>query len=201
MTLADLKSDVADWLLRDDIDSVFSSWVKLCESNNRRYIRIPRMDAVKEDFTTASAYDLPAGFIEIRRIYNDTTAGVRNVILRSPDLLHKGSDSLDTDGQTYYAIENNQIVFEPAGQSTIKMLYTKAFDALVNDSDSNWLLENAYDVYLYGTLAHSAAWAGDDGRIMTWRQAYTDAVDRLVISEKKSVYTGGAITRMPGAAL
>jgi len=198
MTFAQLRSDIASWLVeRDDVEAALRIWVKLCEANNRRLIRIPPMDALFEGFDESKEFDLPEGFVEPVSIWNEGDYGNAEVVLRAPHTVH--SDSFDRTAISY-AIENDKIVFEPLASTTIKMIYCKGFAPLVHDDDTNWLLENAYDVYLYGSLAHSAAWLGDDARMPMWKQAYAEAVSELVRTEKKSRYTGSALKRATSAS-
>lgn len=197
-TYAQLKSDIAGWLERDDIDGAIPSFIRLCEQSNRRELRLMAMEQLKEDFTADARQALPTGFLEIRRIYRDTQTGSRELTHLTPNRLWASQAVNDTDSYSY-TIEGTNIVFAPNGSTDIKMLYVKAFDELANDSDTNWLLQNAYDVYLYGSLMHSAPYLGDDQRGMMWLEAYNRCVADLYRSDKKSAWVGSPMIRQPAS--
>lgn len=44
------------------------------------------------------------------------------------------------------------------------------------DGATNWLIENATDVYLYGALAQAALFTKDDADLAKWAQLYVAAV-------------------------
>jgi len=50
---------------------------------------------------------------------------------------------------------------------------------LADDNTSNWLLETAPDIYLYGALLHSAPYLAEDTRVAVWAQMYSAAVQNL----------------------
>lgn len=197
-TYAQLKSDISGWLLNDDIDGAIPTFIRLCEDSNRRELRLRAMETLKEDFTTDARQSLPDGFLEIRRIYRDTQTGSRELTHLTQNRLWASQAVNDTANYSY-TLEGENIVFTPGGSTDIKMLYVKAFDRLTNDGDTNWLLQNAYDVYLYGSLMHSAPYLGDDQRGMMWLEAYNRCVADLYRSDKKSVWVGSPMIRQPAS--
>lgn len=46
-----------------------------------------------------------------------------------------------------------------------------------SDAATNWLLESAPDVYLFGALLHAATWSDDDERIAKYAPLYQRALD------------------------
>jgi hypothetical protein len=51
--------------------------------------------------------------------------------------------------------------------------------ALDAGNQTNWLLTKAPDVYLYGSLKHSAPWLEDDARIQVWESLYQQALTEV----------------------
>lgn len=46
-----------------------------------------------------------------------------------------------------------------------------------SDAATNWLLESAPDVYLFGALLHAAIWSDDDERIAKYAPIYQRALE------------------------
>jgi len=58
----------------------------------------------------------------------------------------------------------------------------------LSDSNTyNWLLQDAPDVYLYGTLMHTAPFLGEDARIPVWANLYQSALDSVNLSSEKAM--------------
>ncbi len=47
------------------------------------------------------------------------------------------------------------------------------------DTDTNWVLENHPDAYLYGSLVHSAPFLVEDERIAIWQGLFSNALSRI----------------------
>ena len=71
--------------------------------------------------------------------------------------------------------------------------YYKRFDTPVLDADTNWLLTNAYDVYLYGSLAHASPYIKEDERVGLWVQGYNSAVSALNKADRRSTFAGAPL--------
>src|SRR5574343_65496 len=154
-TYAILKSDIAGWLLRDDLTAAIPSFVRMAEASIRRDLRIRQMLRTYTLTISAQSQALPEDFMEMERIVLDST--VWNLSYLPPPALF--SNPAYTDGGTpmYYTIEGDYLITAPdATGSDVMLCYYKAYSALTNDSDTNWLLTNAYDVYLYGSLSHAS---------------------------------------------
>ncbi|MDA0313536.1 MAG: hypothetical protein O3C65_15105 [Proteobacteria bacterium] len=81
----------------------------------------------------------------------------------------------------------------PASSDTLKSLYYKAFTALADDADTNWLLANAPDVYLYGAMLEAMPYLRNDARLPVWAELYAGAVDGLNSVEKGDRFSGDAL--------
>ena len=193
-TRAQLESDVGQWMVRTDYD--FSSILKLCEARIRREVRIRAMETASDLTLSAQSVSLPTGFLEGRRIYLDGQS--RELQYFPPEQFYKLSAYTETGTPVAYTIEGENIIFAPipSNSPTAKLLYLKAFDALSDPGDTNWLLTNAYDVYLYCCLAEAKAWVEDDEQLLKWGRLYDGAVRELKKSEGRSRRIG-PLKRVP----
>lgn len=174
-TFAVLKSDVADWLLRDDLTTVIPSFVRNAEAAIRRDIRVSNQETSASITVTNGTGSLPDGFIEAYRVTVDSTT-YWHLNYLTPSYMYSSEIYNETGTAEAYTIEGSNIIIRPQASATVLMGYVKAFDALSDDTDTNWLLTNAYDVYLYGTLVQAAPYIKDDARLPMWQQMYANAV-------------------------
>ena len=86
-----------------------------------------------------------------------------------------------------------QLYPTPDAQYTIELLFFEKIPALASNT-TNWLVEGYPDIYLYGSLMHSAPYLQEDARMAVWAQMYAAAVLRLNESSDKARYSGSGLT-------
>ncbi|WP_175658200.1 phage adaptor protein [Burkholderia vietnamiensis] len=62
------------------------------------------------------------------------------------------------------------------GTSQLAMYYYQSFQGLSESNESNWLLEDYPNIYLYATLLEASPYLIDDERIQVWAGMLTEAV-------------------------
>ena len=75
------------------------------------------------------------------------------------------------------------------------MTYWRKINNLSATITTNWLLDEAPDIYLYGCLLESAPYLKDDERLGTWMSLYESRVEKLWIAEQDKQF-GGSIQRV-----
>lgn len=196
MTYSELKSAVADFLNRQDLTSVIPTFVKFCEADINRKLRHRKMLERATATLEAQYTALPDDFLEAKNVQLNSALPVqlRYVTLDHADLLRSGIYS--TSGEPkYYTIvgETIEVVPEPSTEYTIELAYYKKFTALSEDEDTNWLLTAHPDVYVYGTLVHSAPYLKDDERIPVWVGLYEKALGDLKVESDTAEYSGSVL--------
>ena len=66
----------------------------------------------------------------------------------------------------------------------------------MNDDDSNWLLTNAYDVYLWACLKTAAIYEQDQALEQVYDNRYKEALEELKLSEGRARFPAVAITEI-----
>lgn len=188
-TYALLKSDTADWLERSDLTNTIPTLIRLCEAQIRRNLRVRAMETAADITITSGSGSLPSGFLEARRFTWDES-NARNIDFVSPHDFYSSAEYDQSGTPSIYTIENSTVYVRPSATGTGKLLYFKAFDALSDDSDTNWALTNAYDLYLYGTLMNAAPYLKEDSRVAVWDAGYQRALAELNRSEDRARRSG-----------
>ncbi len=197
-TYAELKTNIADFLNRDDLTSVSSTFVSLAEADLNRQIRHWRQEkrSTAEIDTQYSA--IPADMLEVIRFYI-TSGDTRPLeLISQAEMLDRKFRNLNTSGQpAYYAVTAGELEVYPVpdGTYTSELYYFGKTDALSDSNTSNWILENYPDAYLYGSLIHSAPYLKDDARIQVWAALYQSAIDAINQASEKAKF-GGSGRRM-----
>jgi hypothetical protein len=197
-TYAELKTNIADFLNRDDLTSVSSTFVSLAEADLNRQIRHWRQEkrSTAEIDTQYSA--IPADMLEVIRFYI-TSGDTRPLeLISQAEMLDRKFRNLNTSGQpAYYAVTAGELEVYPVpdGTYTSELYYFAKTDALSDSNTSNWILEHYPDAYLYGSLIHSAPYLKDDARIQVWAALYQNAIDAINRASEKAKF-GGSGRRM-----
>lgn len=166
-----LKTAIADTLNRDDLTSAIPSFVSLAHAQLNRKIRSHRQ-ITRASLTINTQFEaLPADWLETIRITMDANP-IRVLTQISMDDLTRYRTATDnsTDAPVYFAHNGTDIELFPTPSTsyTGEITYYAKITALSSDSDTNWLLTNHPDAYLYGALVHSAPYLKDDARLAVW---------------------------------
>lgn len=195
-TYTDLKTSIASWLNRDDLTSVIPDFISLAEAGINRDLRHYKM-IERADATLDSRYvQLPADWMETVRFSITSGDTYRLELVSRDDMLEYREKTADTSGRPrFYANIGDTIeVFPtPDADYTMQLQYYAKTPALSDSNASNWLLLDAPDVYLYGTLIQSAPYLQDDARTQTWAALYAAALQSLQKASDDTRFAGSGL--------
>jgi len=195
---ATLQTAIGDFLNRDDLTSVAPTFIQLAEAQISRDVRHWRMEASTTISADAQLENLPADWIETIRLSVATGSGPATLDLISRQAMQdKRTGASDVGGvPRYYAHTAGQLELYPTPDDTYTLTldYLAKIPALSDSNTSNWLLTNAPDIYLYGSLLHSAPYLVEDPRLQVWAQLYSAAVARLNDESEQARLSGSGLT-------
>lgn len=196
-TYSELKTSIANWLNRDDLTSVIPDFISLTESDVNRNVRHWRMEQRATATLDARYTTLPTDFLEAVRFH--LSVDQRPIELLTPLALQmRRENNNDTQGKPqFYAIIAGQIEVWPTPDAsyTGELYYYSRTPALSDSNTTNWALTYFPDLYLYGSLSHSAPYLVDDARIGTWAALYQNAINGINSANDKAKF-GGTGLRM-----
>jgi hypothetical protein len=184
-TYSELKTSIADWVVRTDLTSVIPDFITLAEAQMNREVRDRRM--IKR--ATAA---IDAGY-----------TAVPTLEFVTPDQAAEEQrlDSSNGRPQFFTMIgEEFQVVPSPDSSYTGELTYYEKIQSLSDSNTSNWMLENHPDIYLYGSLMQAAPYLDDDERIPTWGGLYSRAIESLNVSDQRA-RIGSSSIRMRAKAM
>ena len=110
----------------------------------------------------------------------------------TPQQMTNFAASNQTGDTRYYTIEANQFRVRPtlSDTATIEITYYQRIPSLSDDVDTNWVLQQESDLYLYGSLAEAERYLKNDARVALWESEYQKALIQLDGSDKRDRWTG-----------
>lgn len=189
MSFADypsLRAAVSQWLHRADMEAVIPDLINLAEIRFNRNLRVRQMEKRFTTTLVTNAVTLPEDWLAFSQA---PFAGV------PLDFLPRGRfDGLyaSQDYGNYFTVLGNQLLVGTGGLGNFRMDYFSKIPALsTSPGGSNWLLRDAPDAYLYGTLMEAEPWLKNDSRIEVWRGFLQTALVDLQTSSDNALFSGG----------
>ncbi len=199
---------IADTLNRQDLTAVIPDFVTLATARIQRdmaRVKHPYMINRSQATVIDNYVPLPNDFVAIFQImFQDTT---QSFVYVSPDqskeVLAKGwenstspflvtQNGVSLSGlTTYYTIIGNRIRIFPAPSSSspdqLDLWYYARLNPLNTTTTTNWALARYPDLYLYGSLVHSAPYLKADERIQVWESAYQTILKDIEVEADRAV--------------
>lgn len=199
---------IATTLNRQDLTTDIPNFVSLATARIQR-----DMARIKHPFALnrkqASVVDnyspLPNDFLSIYQLADQDTA--QALIYITPDQSMTvqaqgwnpdtalvpviGAYYTPTGNTTYYTIIGNRIRLVPppgaASPTTLDLWYLTTLPALTTTNTTNWVLTRYPDLYLYGSLVHSAPYLKNDERIALWDGLYTKILSDIEVEAERAL--------------
>lgn len=176
-TYAELKTAIADWLNADNLTSVIPQFVALAEAQIgrklRHYKQMKRQTAALDD----KYLSVPSDWVETIRLHLQTTPPVNLQLVPADEVL---AEYTAAKPQRYAHVgEFFQVSPQPDQSYTAELFYFRTIPPLTDTAQSNWLLTEAPDVYLYGALTQAAPYLVEDQRVSVWGNLFAGAMTDL----------------------
>ena len=198
-TYAELQTAVANWLDRDDLTLRIPEFIALAEARFNRILRLRSMEAKYTANTVASQRNLalPAGYIQMRN-FQVNTSPLTTLSYVTPEIYDRLWGGSTGGTPKFYTILANEVSFGPIPGSVmeVEMLFYKKFDSLSVTTTTNWLITNAPDIYLYGSMLEAEPFIMNDERVPLWATALERAVTDMQEQDNKDRHSGSALRVM-----
>jgi hypothetical protein len=190
---ADLQASVGRWLKRNNLSDAAPDFIALAEKRLNRRLRVRQMRTWYTVTPSTNFVTLPGDYNEaIRLTYGDARL----------DFMSEAAADVamqDVDQMNRYTIAGNQIwlLTNIDGTSQLKLHYYQDIEPLSTSNTSNWLLEDAPDIYLYASLLEAEPYIKNDDRIPVWTAALTSAIEDLHSNDRDGQYAGSSLAMRP----
>jgi hypothetical protein len=188
---SDLKTEIANYLGRDDLTSQIPTFIQLAEKRLERDLRIRQMLKVVEATTTPgdSTVGMPEDFLSMKDIHIESDP-IRTLKFQSTSNFYRNARPNDRGVPVDYTLLGSEFKLAPTPDSayTLRMVYYYQPDILSDSNTSNLFLANCPDLLLYGALAEAEPYLMNDERIQTWASLYDRGLASLRASDDDSEY-------------
>lgn len=179
-TWAELKTSLANWLNRDDLNTTeIPEAISLFERRAQRTIFSPEREIVADLTIDAEEESVPSDCWGVKAIHLSTDPKTVLEPMNLSDLRNTWAASTTGKPQNY-AIRGEKFVFGPSPDATYtaKLSYIQTIPALTDANTTNWLLTDHPDAYVHGSLAELHLLLGDETRA-----GVHDGVLRRIVGE------------------
>ena len=198
-TYSTLQTAVANWLDRSDLTDRVPEFIALAEATFNRVLRLRAMETTVADATPSGSKEdaLPTGYLQMREIHLTTTPVV-SLSYITPEIMYRIRAGSTSGKPNSYTIVGDNILFGPTpdGVYDYSMTYYKSFDALADGTQTNWLILNAPDLYLYGTLLQAEPFLMNDERVPLWERGVRQVINDLQNQDDKDRHSGSEMRVM-----
>lgn len=191
LTYTTLQTQIADFINRDDLASQIPTFILMAEAAFNRDIRHWQMEKRSEATFNERYEPLPSDWLSTVRV---SVSGERQLdqISQAQMVSRRESTGNAAGKPLYYSISSSQIELFPTpdGDYDGSMIYHARIPELTAIATSNWMLTDNPDIYIYGSLIHTAPYLQEDARVAVWAGLYKDAVNRLNSNSKTDPFSG-----------
>ena len=195
----ELKTAVANWLDRDDLTDRIPEFIALAEARFNRVLRLRSMEAKYTANTVAGQRNLalPTSYIQMRN-FQVNTSPLTTLSYVTPEIYDRLWGGSTQGTPKFYTILADEVSLGPipASVQEVEMLFYKKFENLSGSVATNWLIINAPDIYLYGSMLEAEPFIMNDERVQLWATALERGVSDLQEQDNKDRHSGSALRVM-----
>ena len=195
----ELKTAVANWLDRDDLTARIPEFIALAEARFNRVLRLRSMEAKYTANTVAGQRNLalPTSYIQMRN-FQVNTSPLTTLSYVTPEIYDRLWGGSTQGTPKFYTILADEVSLGPipASVQEVEMLFYKKFENLSGSVATNWLIINAPDIYLYGSMLEAEPFIMNDERVQLWATALERGVSDLQEQDNKDRHSGSALRVM-----
>ena len=187
----DLVKEVIDYSHRNDLGNKIDMFIQLAEnfmySNSVQPLKVRSMEIVSTAATAGQYVELPPNFESarsVRLVLGDNSGELR---YQAPEQLFK---QVATGKPLFYTIVGNEIQFGrvPDSDYTLEIQYYRKADPLTLINQTNEILTNHPQIYLFGALAMLFGYAQDTEQEVSYSQKFIGAINGANKADKKGRY-------------
>lgn len=178
-TFGTLKTAISGVIGRTPADVCF----QMTTEEINRDMRLLAMEATTT-VAEAATVSLPADFLDMVSVYRDSDP--RRALVSTTDLAlnrdHHSSGSPSKFSIVDDAGTKKLVLDAPGNGSNLVIRYMASLDVFSADDDTNDVLTQHPDIYLYGALSHHGRLVGDS-RAQAWMASYQEAKRTAKVSD------------------
>ena len=190
-TYSELQSAVADWLNRSDLTARIPDFITLAETRINRDLRAREQQVIATANVDTPFFAIPGDFLEFKSFrIADTGGNAFELMLATPEQISAAlAESSVSNTPRFVTIIGDQFQLWPAPDQMYvgSLAYVRKVQALSDAAPTNWLLTDAPDVYLYGSLMSAGPFLRDNEALVTFKTLFDEAIEAIRVADKPVV--------------
>lgn len=185
-----LQAAIADELHRTDLTAKIPQWIQFAEKRFNRKLRTRWQESA---FASTALVDgaaaLPSDFSEWKALWLDNDFS-KQLKVATSEYVRSRTSSADT--ARHYALEGSNVICWPAAGDLQGIYYAKL--PAIATNNTNWLIDEAPDLYFYEALTYSAPYLKNDARLPAWRSEADRIFAELTSASRAASISGGPLS-------
>lgn len=201
-TNTNLVTSIGTWADRNDtgFTAAIPDFIALFEATANTELPLRTRFNLKTTTITmvsgVQSFTLPSDFLEAKTLLNTTTTPYQIIPITNTSSLYTTTPNVTATGAPKgMAVTGlyGETSPQPDQAYALKLYYYANVPALAT-SETNWLLTNFPNTYLFGTLLAAEAFLGTDPRIKLWGDLYDNAMQKISGATERGQYGGSPLT-------
>ena len=161
MTRTELLALFERYLKRNDLTDLYGDFIEMAEARINAVMRLSEMEKRSTSTPTAAHWSLPSDFLELRHIQAAENTASYPIEYITPEQADDKRRIMDSTGKyRFYTLVDNsiEIIPHPGATTTteIEIFYYAKVDALVDTTDTNDIVTNYPNLYIYAMMGEAA---------------------------------------------
>ena len=178
-TYNDLIAALASWLDHSLYAARYPDFIALFEAAANRKLKVRQMEKLVilvPDNTGAVA--VPADFSGFRRL-TWTGSPRTDISYTHPSYFQAAYPSAPADVPRIFTIEGFTLKIMPISQTSLEFEYFAGLTALSAANQTNWMMTQHPDAYLFGSLAEAETFGVNDERMGMWKARRDEVLQEI----------------------
>jgi hypothetical protein len=186
---SELSSSIAGWLKRTNLTDRIPDFITLAEASLNRQLRTRQMASIYMRTTDQNVITLPDDYLDAEKLdLNGIT------LTYSPRWTADQGTLKETSDPLYTMVGNNVWIMRRVDAGSVfRLFYYQRITPLSDAEPQNWLIEDAPDAYLYGSLMQAEPYLKNDPRIQIWSGLYSSIIETMNTNSGRSRASGSAL--------
>lgn len=203
-TFDELVLSIENWSHRKDINDLIADFINLAEiemyNNEGWQLETRDMELVSTASVSGRYLELPPGFEKARSVQLETGNGLQDIKFQAPEQLLR---QVATGQPRFFSVIGNEIEFDrvPDSAYTIQIQYYKKPDPITKTNQTNSVLTNHPNIYLFGALHQLNLWAEDEAEAIKWFAKMQSVIRGANKAAKKARYGAAPYMSTEGAVV
>ncbi len=199
MNLTSLKNTVIGYADRYDseVNNSFAFWLPIVEGriNSVLSTRLSLKDIIIPIISQATTFNFPTDLLFLKQVKLVDTNEQSELIFQYVTETYLSSVIAAGMSKPYYTVTNNAFKvswgFKNDTNEELHVRYEQKVPALVaGTTETNWLLDNNPEVYVFGLLVELYSFVKDAEAAQLWDARFTNALDNIENTDHRTQWSG-----------